>query len=50
VANFVETEQIIEHDDVMTSFVQTRGKGIYKKQTCIVVIATNNIFSKRLHI
>jgi hypothetical protein len=25
VANFVETEQIVEHDDVITSFVQTRG-------------------------
>ena len=24
-ANFVETEQLVEHDDVMTSFVQTRG-------------------------
>ena len=25
VANFVETEQLVEHDDVMTSFIQTRG-------------------------
>ena len=26
VANFVETEQLVEHDDVITSFIQTRGK------------------------
>ena len=25
VANFVETEQLVEHDDTTTSFVQTRG-------------------------
>ena len=26
VANFVETEQIVEHGDFLASFVQTRGK------------------------
>ena len=28
VANFVETEQLVEHDDVITSFIQTRGKDL----------------------